>query len=168
MPVATVDPIVALRRSNRQWRLATAGLAAALALVLATGAKREDVRQADRYELVDEQGVVRGVMGTFADRPFLRLEGEDGSGVVVIAREGGVSMSMFTDSPQHPRVHVDATAAGSLVTLLDRNGGARARVELAANGDLLAITRDLDDPVASAPAPIGPAGLHHLLDTTPR
>lgn len=152
---------------NRRLRRGVAVLSLALVVVLGAGAKRSEVKQADRYELVDDQGIVRGVMGTLGDQPYLRLNGDDGSGVTVTTQGGEVSLSMYTDSPRHPRVHVLAGSSGSEVSLLDRNGVARARVELLGNGDVVAITRDASDPLVQD-GDVGTSALQGLVGATPR
>lgn len=129
------------------------------------GAKKPPkVQSADRYELVDDAGVVRGVLGTWADGPYLRLEDDDGAGVMVLTQDGDVSLSMYTHGPRHPRVHVAAREAGSTFTLLDHNGRASVRIELDADGRVLQLTQHPDAPVAYG---VG-SGLHDLWDTTPR
>ena len=80
-------------------------------------------------------------------------------------------MSMFTDSPRHPRVHVQAGDEGSAITLLDRNGEARARVAVDPSGELIEITRpERASRTALAPWRPEPTGavLQDLLDPTPR
>lgn len=130
------------------------------------GAKKAPkTHQADRYELVDDAGVVRGVLGTWANGPYLKLEESDGSGVTVLTQEGEVSLSMYTEGPRHPRVHVLAGDAGSTFTLLDRNGRASVRIELDADGRLLHLNQRPEQPVAHRG---GSGGLRDIWDTTPR
>lgn len=151
-------------RSNRLVR--RGGLLLLVGALGLLGAKKPPkVKTADRYELVDDKGVVRGVLGTWADGPYLRLEDDEGAGVMVLTQDGDVSMSMYTAGPRHPRVHVAARQDGSTFTLLDHNGRASVRIELDADGRVLELTQSGDAPVAHRS---GDAGLHHLWETTPR
>lgn len=165
--------IRALRRSRRRWRQAALTAVLAGVVVLGLGARKpQKVQQADKYELLDADGTVRGEMGTWNDSPYLRLHGEDGGGVMVRTRGSAVSMSMFTESPRHPRVHVSASEEGSEITLLDRNGHARARVELDAGGDLVEIVRP-EIPRRSTSVrwnrrEVRGTGLERVLETVPR
>lgn len=128
------------------------------------GAKKSPkVKTADRYELVDEQGEVRGVLGTWADSPYLRLQDDEGSGVMVLTQGGEVSMSMYTKGPRHPRVHVLTGEAGSTFTLLDRNGQASVRIELDADGRVTSLEERPDASMARADT-----ALRGLWDTSPR
>ncbi|MEZ4317400.1 MAG: hypothetical protein R3F61_07840 [Myxococcota bacterium] len=163
----------ALRRSNRQLRgVLTLVILSVLAVGNLGARKPEKVHRAERFELVDDQGEVRGIMGTWGDNPYLRLDDADGGGVMLLTQGGAVSMSMFTDSPRHPRVHVLASEEGSAITLLDRNGEARARVEVDATGAVTEISRpDRASRTALAPwrpEPVEGTGLEDLWDTTPR
>ena len=157
-----------LERSRRHWRQAALTAVLAAVVVLGLGARKpQKVQQADRYELVDSDGTVLGEMGTWNDSPYLRLHGE-GGGVMVRTRGAAVSMSMFTESPRHPRVHVSA----SEITLLDRNGQARARVELDAGGDLVEIVRPevprRSTSVRWSTQDAQGTGLERVLETVPR
>jgi hypothetical protein len=165
--------LVSLRRSQRRYRVAAVTAALTALIVLGLGARKpQKVQQADKYELVDADGTVRGEMGTWNDSPYLRLHGEAGGGVMVRTHGGAVSMSMFTDSPRHPRVHVAASEDGSEITLLDRNGHARARVALDSGGDLVEIVRP-EQPRRSSSVrwsqrDVRGTGLEDVLDTVPR
>lgn len=134
------------------------------------GAKKSPKTQtADRYELVDDSGVVRGVLGTWADSPYLRLQDQDGAGVMVLTQDGEVSLSMYTEGPRHPRVHVLAGDQGSTFTLLDRNGRVSVRVELDADGRVIQLTERPEAPMArSGAGGLQGGGLHGIWDTTPR
>ncbi|MCB9677180.1 MAG: hypothetical protein H6737_18830 [Alphaproteobacteria bacterium] len=160
-------------RSNRQLKaFLTLVVLSALAVANLGARKPEKIHRAERFELVDDRGEVRGVMGTWGDSPYLRLDDPDGGGVILLTQGGNVSMSMFTDSPRHPRVHVMASDEGSAITLLDRNGEARAVVEVDPTGDVSEIVRP-ERASRTALAPWRPAtptgtGLEDLWDTTPR
>ena len=81
-------------------------------------------------------------------------------------------MSMFTDSPRHPRVHVAANDEGSAITLLDRNGEARALVEVDPSGAVTEIARpDRASRTALAPwrpEPVNSPNLQTVWETEPR
>jgi hypothetical protein len=147
----------------------------ALQLLLAFGAgalvagslgakKPRKMQRAERYQLVDDAGVVRGEMGTWADGPYLKLEEPSGAGVTVLTHHGEVSLSMYTEDPRHPRVHVLAGEAGSNFTLLDRNGRASVRVELDDDGRLLQLTQRPEQPIAHRDT----SALRGIWNTTPR
>ncbi len=163
------SPVLALRRQNKRLKLLLSATAGTVLLFGTLGAKKPPkVETADRYELVDDQGVVRGVMGTWGDSPYFRMEDQSGSGVMVLTQGDAVSMSMFTDSPRHPRVHVSATSDGSTITLLDRNGHARARVEVDGAGDVVQIAEEPRSRTALAPRKSRGTGLEDFWSTSPR
>ena len=138
------------QRLNRQLKGFVALMVLALVVALNMGARRPtQIQRAERYELVDENGEVRGEMGTWGDTPYLRLRDGDGGGITMMSSGGDASISMFTDSPSHPRVHVRASQLGSSIALLDTNGNARARVEVDRDGR----TVELHDR----------AGAHHIV-----
>jgi len=123
-----------LRRSQRNnvvllWVIVTAGMALTFAPPLGSQeGKDPKTLRAGRFELVDDQGRVRGVLGMYGETPTLLLADEKVETRCALTAAKEASGLQLTSPNLAARQTLATGAEGSVLSLADSNG--KPRIEL--------------------------------------